>query len=231
MIIKELKKIKPIKAFYIFSDIRNFSAWAKQNQPEIKDLLAILYSHAENIFTSHNKRYYKRVVKYLGDGFFAINEYNDKLFLDRLLNTLQDILSFITTFKTAINKSNLHQKTDIDISFGLSFGSSIRFYLNNNKYDYAGEKINLASRLCNKAEKSELYCEIDLRGYIENNDCFKKIGITSGKKQSIEVKGYGNIDVYKLVKVNTNKFDKEIVNKAAGSAQTIINSIHSLIND
>ena len=224
MIIKELKKIKEIKAFYIFSDIRNFSAWAKQNQPEIKDLLAILYSHAENIFNSNNKRYYKRVVKYLGDGFFAINEYNDKLFLDKLLNTLQDVLSFISTFKIAIKKSKLHQKTDIDISFGLSFGSSIRFYLNNNKYDYAGEKINFASRLCNIAEKLELCCEIDLRDYIENNDCFKEIGITSGKTHNIEVKGYGNIEIYTLGKVNTNNFNQKIINNATGSAQTIISS-------
>ncbi len=224
MIIKELKKIKEIKAFYIFSDIRNFSAWAKQNQPEIKDLLAILYSHAENIFNSNNKRYYKRVVKYLGDGFFAINEYNDKLFLDKLLNTLQDVLSFISTFKIAIKKSKLHQKTDIDISFGLSFGSSIRFYLNNNKYDYAGEKINFASRLCNKSEKSELCCEIDLKDYIENNDCFKKIGITSGKTQNSEIKGYGNIEVYKLAKVNTNNFNPKIIDNAAGSVETILNS-------
>ena len=87
-----------VNAFYIFADIRGFSKWSRENQGEIKALLNMLYSHADSLFGSQSKKYYKRVVKYLGDGFFAVNEYGENQFQEKLNRTLQDIFSFINSF-------------------------------------------------------------------------------------------------------------------------------------
>jgi class 3 adenylate cyclase len=161
-----LSDFTDVSALYIMSDIRGFSVWSRKNQPEIRKLTKILYSLALELFgrrTAETRN--RRVVKVLGDGFFAVSEYDDESddsFLQRLTDTVGAIRSFLRVFDRAIAASNLHDRGDIKVSFGVSYGNSFRFHLPGQPLDYIGEKVNFSARLCSIAAPSEIVVEHDL---------------------------------------------------------------------
>ena len=167
----DLSNFRETTAFYIFCDLRGFTAWSQKHQSEIKKLTTILYSLATKVFGERkDTTLLHRVVKFLGDGFFAVNEYDDEeteSFLKGLLVTCESIFSFITAFNQGIRQSNLHDKGDIKVSFGLSYGASFRFNNPGHPVDFIGNKINLAARLCSVAKNSEVVAEYELKEHIK----------------------------------------------------------------
>ncbi len=189
-------------SFYIFADIRGFTEWSNKNLSEVEDLLNIAYPLAFDIFGEvMSTRYLKRVVKFLGDGFFAVNEYDKefkrKPFLATFLNTLNDIVIYRRKFKENIKSSTLHGKTNLNISFGVSYGKSRRFNLKGFPKDYVSDKINLASRLCQEAEPGEIVFEIDLKEYILKLREMKLIRIQHSYDQTYKnIKGFGSVEAF-----------------------------------
>ena len=94
-----LDNYKEINAIYVFCDLRGFTSWSQKHQNETKKLTKILYSLAIEVFGRRRKtKYIRRVVKFLGDGFFAVNEYDDNntdSFLKSLEVTYQNIFDFL----------------------------------------------------------------------------------------------------------------------------------------
>lgn len=195
----ELKSEKQVDAIYIIADIRNFSEWSNNNVNEVVRLLSYTYSLAyEHFGTLERHKYLCRVVKFLGDGFFAVREYDTdrkRSFERNLFNAIIDMEKYRNDFCNHIKTSLLHDKHLLGISFGLSYGIATRFYLSNFPFDYAGEKINLASRLCGEAQANEFCVEYDLLGHIKQfvsrND-FTKLNFHC---EDADIKGFGQRQV------------------------------------
>lgn len=212
----EIELITPEEAaaFYIFADIRGFSEWANRNLFEVRNLLSITYSSAVSIFgdTGTTPNYLRRVVKFLGDGFFAVREYNEtniKSFKRNLFLTLFDMTYFKNIFIERLNSAVLHHKEKIGISLGLSYGKSIKFHLSNFPKDYAGDRINLASRLCSVAESSEIAIEHDLKKYILEFVKDKSIRPVNIEEKEIDLKGFGK-EKFIIIKGVEGFVDKEV---------------------
>jgi class 3 adenylate cyclase len=159
---------RQIYSLYTFGDLRGFTKWVKQSESELKRLLEILYTTAQESFGGKEEQTYpRRIVKFLGDGFFAVNEYDDSqgkpAVSKAFLRTFEDILSFRNAFRAEIRNSNFHLRPKSSCGFGISYGAAVRFSLAGHPLDYAGSQINVASRLCSKSESDEILMEMDIR--------------------------------------------------------------------
>ncbi len=186
-------------AIYIFFDICGFTNWSKKYQLEIKDLLDITYSSAYDIFNEKKERnYIKRVVKFLGDGFFAVNEYDDQINNDLLKSfnaSISNCIDYIINFNDKKNRSNLHDKDTLGICAGISYGKSERFSLPGLSYDYAGDRINFASRLCGASSDNQIFIEKDFHQFVRY---FNTTHIDGIREEEHELKSFGKIKVIKL---------------------------------
>ena len=153
------------EGIYAFIDIRGFTKWSLDNQLEIKKLLEIFYDCGIQSFGERKEQsYLKRIVKYLGDGFFAVNEYdpnteNDLDLIDSMNQMVASSCNLIIEFRKRIVRSSLHDKNRIGIGIGISYGPSLRFNLKGQPFDYSGKSINTASRLCSVAMDGEIVME------------------------------------------------------------------------
>lgn len=198
-----LKKCKDVDGLYIFADIRGFSNWCNKNLLEIEKLLTIFYSLAIKYFGEpEHSPCVKKVVKFLGDGFFAVSEYNDKENSDDFKKKLIEILSSISKFKIdfedRITKSLLHDKNTLSISFGIAYGVSKRFCVSNFPEDYSGDKINLTARLCSEALSEEILIEIELKEQILALSKNNRILIKESEDKKIQPKGFDEMEVFVL---------------------------------
>ena len=202
----KLLNLKEVEGFYIFADIRGFSRWANNNLSEVGELLEITYSQAFEFFGDLSKaEYLRRVVKLLGDGFFAVREYNrksKKSFNRNLIQTIGRIIKFKQSFQSLLSASILHEKSKLDISFGLSYGISRRFYLSGFPQDYAGDKINLASRLCSIAEPSVIVVEHDLKEYISKFAKQRIFNLKKSRDEKVNIKGFGERDIFVIDEIS-----------------------------
>jgi len=160
---------KEINGFYIFSDLRGFTNWSESNQTEIDLLLDMVYTLGLSSFGERKgETYPKRIVKFLGDGFFAVNEFKrtDNLdFINKMNETLYSCSVFILNFMRELDKVNIHDKERIGVGFGIAFGSAIRFNLPGGSLDYAGKHVNYSARLCAAAENGEILMEKEFSQY------------------------------------------------------------------
>lgn len=155
---------------YIFADIRGFSRWAKDYPNEIRELLRITYSAGEATFGAKtDARFKRRVAKFLGDGFFAVQEYQDgnvAALSEAAEHSFVASARFIAAFNELTNRAAIHRRRSLGVGIGMAFGSSYRFRLPGHAFDYVGVQINLAARMCALAEKSEIVIEEDLYDHI-----------------------------------------------------------------
>lgn len=209
-----------IQAFYVFADIRGFTEWSSANLFEVDDLLRIAYSLAFKCFGEIRiTKNLKRVVKFLGDGFFAVNEYGKNIspdkFLVTLLKVLENVEHYRAGFKEQIRISKLHDKKKLSIGFGVSYGKSKRFHLPGFPKDYVGDRINLAARLCSEAAPLEIVLEPDLKEYLIELKQRQLIRIQHYYDKEIEIKGFGRIEAYTIdrglhISKRVNKFEMEM---------------------
>jgi len=196
----QLLNFEEVEGFYIFADIRGFSKWANNNLGEVGDLLNIMYPLAYQYFGGRTRhKYLTRVVKYLGDGFFAVREYNGqriKSFERNLFLSITSMINFKRSFLDELSSSILHEKDRLGIAFGLSYGKSNKFNFVGFPKDYTGDKINLSSRLCSAGKASEFVIEYDLRNYIWSIEADGYFNLISSKDTKKALKGFGNKDVF-----------------------------------
>jgi class 3 adenylate cyclase len=196
-----LENYKETNAIYIFCDIRDFTSWSQKHQNEIKKLTKILYSLAIEVFGQRKKATLThRIVKFLGDGFFAISEYDDddtESFPMSLGVTFQNILNFIQAFYLGIAQSNLHDKGEIKVSFGVSYGPSFRFHIPGQPLDFIGTKINLAARLCSISANSEIVIEYDLKSHTKETEVGQRQNIEYNDDR-IDLRGIGDTVVCRM---------------------------------
>jgi class 3 adenylate cyclase len=160
---------KPRHGIYLFADLRGFTKWVDSSENELQQLLEIYYSCADEVFGSKKQRsLVKRVVKFLGDGFFAVSEYNfkdgKKALEAAFAGMLKNVLSFRKRFRLQMRNATFHRSPSILSGFGMSFGPSVRFNLEGHSMDYSGSQVNIAARLCSEARADELVIE---RGFFE----------------------------------------------------------------
>jgi class 3 adenylate cyclase len=200
-------------AVFIYGDIRGFSAWSIRNQPDIHDFIEKYYDIVLQNFPSASESLRRKVVKFLGDGFFSVIEYdkkNPQALPRALYNAMfrcQHIYSDFTDFKKA---TSLHGIDSLGIGFGISYGNALRFNLPGGGIDYVGEKVNFASRLCGAAQAGTIYGDADVRKQIgalldDETEIYEE-GLVPG----VSLKGYSNttepekIYSYKLRKTRKN---------------------------
>jgi len=69
-----LENFKETASIYIFADLGGFTKWSQRHQSEVKKLTKLLYTTAVQIFGARkDSTFNRRLVKYLGDGSFAVN--------------------------------------------------------------------------------------------------------------------------------------------------------------
>lgn len=196
----ELLTFEEVVGFYIFADIRGFSKWANDNHGEVGDLLNIMYPLAYQYFGGRTRqKYLMRVVKFLGDGFFAVREYNGqrlKSFERNLFLSITSMIDFKRSFLDELSSSILHEKDKLGISFGLSYGKSKKFNFAGFPKDYTGDKINLSSRFCSVAKASEFVIEYDLKKDICSFEADGYFNLISSKGTKRKLKGFGNKNVF-----------------------------------
>jgi class 3 adenylate cyclase len=207
-----LSGYKHRNALYLFADLRGFTKWAKESESELQQLLEAYYTCAQECFGSRrDQTYLRRVVKFLGDGFFAVNEYDNLAGVAAVdaafAQTFDGMLEFLKCFRTQMNRANFHQQPHIASGFGLSFGASVRFSVSGHPLDYAGSQVNIAARLCSKAAKDQLIMEKKLATslrmlYEVYNVPFQPI------YETIELKGLPNTSVAKLLLRNISRKQK-----------------------
>ncbi len=208
--ILRLDNYRDTRALYIFADLRGFSQWSKDYPAEIRELLEITYSITKHFFEATRKpefkkksEFKKKLVKFLGDGFFAINEYDrrgkDSLSL-AVRESTNDILDFIDNFNTYIERSSLHLRHHIGIGFGVAYGHGYRFNMPGFPTDYVGAQINIAARLCKKAESSEVIFEHDLSEYLQKTLHDRVIHFLA-KDDFLDLKEFPNYKVYRVTDV------------------------------
>jgi class 3 adenylate cyclase len=205
-----LEGYRQVYALYIFGDLRGFTKWVKQSENELKRLLEILYTNAQTAFGMKEERtYLRRIVKFLGDGFFAVNEYDDAkgkpAVSDAFLRTFDDILSFRNSFRVEIRNANFHLRPKPFCGFGISYGPAVRFSLPGYPLDYAGGQVNLASRLCSKSEADDIMMELDIKNkYMEQVDQKYRFS-TPPSIQTVIPKGLPKMTVSRIRLLGINK--------------------------
>ncbi|MDR0877515.1 MAG: hypothetical protein LBN21_05640 [Treponema sp.] len=196
---KILEDNETVHGIFCFVDIEGHTQWAYNSGDEkLKKLLEILYGNGFKYFgkdkykTVNNTKYKRRVVKFLGDGFFTVREYNnnDKANFD---NNFDKMMASISEFydRTAADiKNNIHK--DLGLKFGIAFGESKRFKVNK-RLDYIGNVINFASRLCGISGAAEISI------LINNDDILsKKVKTYTGPICKENIEGVGDREVKKI---------------------------------
>lgn len=188
---------KVTEALYAFADLRGFSTWAKNYPDEIKKLLEITYSLAKYFFNDGKR---KKLVKFLGDGFLSVHEYShdDKDDFSAAVDTfVNDILNFIDNFNTMVQESFLHSKHKLGIGFGVTYGYGYKFHMRGYPTDYIGVQVNIASRLCNIANPSEIVFEYDLQ-YKVKEIMSERLKTLKAKEDTINFKDIKDFKVYRI---------------------------------
>lgn len=188
-----ISKFNGIEGFFVFADIRGFTKWSKTNGSEIDKLFNIFYPLAIKYFgeiLKDSKSPHKRVVKFLGDGFFAIQEYENVEVRTKILNLIIDnSKKFITNFNKLLQESKIIGKSKLGFGFGITYGKVLRFNFKG-VLDWTGEKINYAARFCSVAEKNEIVLEEDFQDILPTN-----IEVKHTKK---DIRNYGKIDILSI---------------------------------
>jgi class 3 adenylate cyclase len=201
-----LDNYKEKTAILIFSDLRGFTPWSQRHQNEVKKLTRMFYSLAIQVFGERKSTtLIRRVVKFLGDGFFAVNEYDDEeneSFYKSLAVSLKNIIEFVPAFYTGISQSNLHDRGEIKAGFGVSYGTSFRFNMPGRPLDYVGSKINLAARLCGIAQSSEIVIEYDLKDHICATEIGRKPNIEY-RDDRVDLRGIGDTVICRITDRNS----------------------------
>jgi len=196
-----LENYREVTALFIFADIRGFGNWGRRYPQEIKQLLEIEYSLARRFFDGSRKKLHrKKLVKFVGDGFFAANEVGENThgaLTNAVTESADDILDFVGYFNKAVSDTVLHDKHSIGVGFGMSFGIGYRFNLTGSGTDYVGVQVNLASRLCNAARPSELVLEADLGEYAK--EAFKeRLNTLQIEPDHITIKEIDSFPIYRV---------------------------------
>jgi len=180
-------------AFFLFCDIRGFSRWMAENQLEARDLLDIYYTAAFRAFGERKERtYHRRVAKLLGDGFFAVHEYDradSRMFAAVLKALVAAVRSFTADFEARLGDSTIHGKHRLKTSFGLAYGPAVRFAIPGYPLDYISHKINLASRYAGVAAEREVVFEADLLEHM------RSLPGANARLEQRELKKMGQVDV------------------------------------
>jgi class 3 adenylate cyclase len=196
-----LDNYREVTALFIFADIRGFGNWGKQYPQEIRQLLEIEYSLARRFFDGSRKKLHrKKLVKFVGDGFFAANEVGENThdaLTNAVIESADDILDFVGYFNKAVSDSLLHNRHGLGVGFGMSFGIGYRFNLTGFGTDYVGVPVNLASRLCSAASPSELVLEDNL-GECAKEAFKERLNTLQIKPDQITVKEIDNYPVYRV---------------------------------
>jgi len=167
----KLEKPEVRDAIVLFCDIRGFSDWSKNYQHEIQDLLEITYSLAYEIFGERREqRFPKRVVKFTGDGFLAVQEYAPASADDlraACLSVFKNCHKYVRLFRDRLSFSTLHGVGKLSVGFGAAFGKCLRFFISGGSLDYVGDRVNYASRLVSVAGGNEVLAEEDFEDHIK----------------------------------------------------------------
>lgn len=193
--IVHFESFEEINAVYTFIDVRGFTQWSRKNQGDMKRLAALIYNIADEVCESRSDAKYKRrVVKNLGDGCFCVNEYKRDQYATRSAEvSFMEMIQYYHYFHEAIRQSNIHGKKELDLGFGATYGTSHRFYTKGQAIDYIGEKVNLASRFCGKAEPGQIVFEAEMKDPFQSAAELYECRTSEIQELKEDLKGYGEI--------------------------------------
>ncbi len=196
-----LRDFKEIHAVYLFADIRGFTDWSRKNQSEVRKLTRLMYSVAVTVFgTKKSSAYLRRVVKFLGDGFFAVAEYDEERPEEtrrKLSEMVSSVIQFNDALSSALKNSDIHGRTKIAVGYGLTYGPSFRFQQSGQPADYIGNPINLASRLCGIAKPNHLAVESDVPGLLTEISPEEKLWISFSEIDD-QIRSFEDVEVQEV---------------------------------
>jgi len=195
MLVK-FESFEEANAVYTFTDVRGFTQWSRRNPGDMKRLAALIYNIADEVCESKtDAKYRRRVVKNLGDGCFWVNEYKkDKHTRLSATTAFMQVVQFHHYFHESLRQSNIHGRNQLQLGFGVTYGASHRFYTRGQSIDYIGEKINLASRFCAKAEANQVVFEPDLKEYHARAMELLEVATVDVDEHVEELRGYGQVE-------------------------------------
>ncbi|MEW6481775.1 MAG: NUDIX domain-containing protein [bacterium] len=140
-------KIKGVRSYVIYVDIRNFSQWNNlegNNDHFRKILLYSFYKIIEKYFPRD-----KNYRKFLGDGVFIIKDYREEEF-DEVISSLKMLKDEFDKKKKELNKEGFNFDL-LSLGIGMSVGFIKEIIYPSEEVDYMEYFLNLTSRYCDFA--------------------------------------------------------------------------------
>lgn len=150
----------------LFCDVRNFTAFSEEVEPEeVMDVLQTVHERMGHMVAKHGGTIGFRA----GDGLMAI--FNDPL---PSPNPVAESIHLALEMMAAFGEIQSHWKElghDIGLGIGISYGyATLGLIGSEGRYDYTaiGNVVNIAARLCDKAQDGEIF--LDKRVQVEIDD-------------------------------------------------------------
>ncbi len=178
----------------LFSDVRNFTAFSEAVEPEeVMDVLQNVHQRMGRLVAEHGGTIGYRA----GDGLMVI--FNDPLPSDDpVFNAAKLGLEMMAAFEET---RRYWQKLghEIGLGIGVAYGyATLGLIGSEGRYDYTaiGNVVNIAARLCDRADDGEIL--IDKRASVEIEDKVRMEAIGS-----LDLKGVGKpVETYKVIGVS-----------------------------
>ena len=191
---------RQIFALFLFADLRGFTQWATQHQDMVGSLLQQTYNVATGIFDHRRRGLVGKIVKFLGDGFFAVNEYTIPSrrtgLCRRLRQTLLDIRQFRDELPASVAEAGLPETAGLGFGFGLSSGGATRITRRGFPADYVGYTVNIAARLCHHARPQGIVVDGELQIPLQEvQDATNQVGVITDEFVTMNLPGIGERSV------------------------------------
>lgn len=178
----------------LFCDVRNFTAFSEAVEPEeVMDVLQSVHQHIGQLVAGHGGTIGYRA----GDGLMVI--FNDPLPCDDPVAKASTLAIEMRTAFAEVQKRWKKLGHDIGFGIGISYGyATLGLIGSEGRYDYTaiGNVVNIAARLCDRADDGEIL--IDKRACVEIEDRAETEAVGA-----LDLKGVGKqVETYRIIGLN-----------------------------
>jgi class 3 adenylate cyclase len=175
----------------LFCDVRNFTAFSDAVEPEeVMDVLQSVHHHMGRLVAAHGGTIGYRA----GDGLMVV--FNDPLPCD---DPVLKAARLAAEMRAAFAEVQAHWRKlghDIGFGIGISYGyATLGLIGSEGRFDYTaiGNAVNIAARLCDRAEDGEILIDQRAQVEIEGQAQVQSVG-------ALDLKGVGKpVDAYKII--------------------------------
>ena len=175
----------------LFCDVRNFTTFSEAAEPEeVMDVLQAVHERMGRLVAEHGGTIGYRA----GDGLMVI--FNDPL---PCRDPVAEAAKLACEMKAAFKEIQAHWRElghDLGIGIGIAYGyATLGLIGSEGRYDYTaiGNVVNIAARLCDRAEDGEIFVDKRARIEIDGETQIEPVGL-------LDLKGIGTqVETFKVV--------------------------------